>query len=140
MTASNRLVLAILNTESSYAEDIERPVTNVPDTVQIWSSPEGQVRIRTYGIDHDIHAFLLGTQTETMFTQEMAITFIKNHYQDVLSKIYVLNFPHLYNINEVRRVLLSQELDGIMDFSHTGFAFYNPDRASYNLRINPPQP
>jgi hypothetical protein len=27
-----------------------------------------------------------------------------------------------------------------MDFSHTGFAFYNPDGASYNLRINPPQP
>jgi hypothetical protein len=139
MEATNKLVLAVLNTESSYAENIERPVTTVPDTIQIWSSPEGQIRIRTYGIDHDIQAFLLGAQ-DTPFTQEMAINYIKNHYQDVVTKIYVLEFPHLYNINEVRRVLLSRELEGIIDFSHTGFAFYNPDKASYNLRISPSQP
>jgi hypothetical protein len=130
--------LAILNTESSYAEDIERPVSAVPDTVQFWSSPDGQVRIRTYSIDHDIHAFLLGSQVEPTYSQEMAISYIKNHYQDVIEKIYVLEFPHLYNVNEVRRVLLANELDGIIDFSHTGFAFYNPDKGSYNIKINPP--
>jgi hypothetical protein len=139
MDAANKLVLAILNTESSFTQDIERPVSAVPDTVQFWFSPEGQIRIRTYAIDHDIHAFLLGTETEAAYSPETAISYIKNHYQDVVSKIYVLEFPHLSNINEVRRVLLARELDGIMDFSHTGFAFYNPDKEPYNIKINPPQ-
>jgi hypothetical protein len=139
MAASNRLVLAILTTESSYVQDIERPVSTVPDTIQFWTSPEGQIRIRTYGIDHDIQAFLIGDQTETPFTQETAISYIKNHYKDIIAKIHVLEFPHLSNPKEVKRVLLSQELEGIIDFTHTGFAFYNPDKGSYNMINNPTQ-
>jgi hypothetical protein len=54
------LVLAILTTESSYAQNVERAATAVPDTIQFWLTPEKQWRIRTYAIDHDIHVYGVG--------------------------------------------------------------------------------
>jgi hypothetical protein len=139
MAASNILILAILTTESSFAQGIERTASTVPDTVQIWSSPDGQIRVRTYGIDHDIQAFLFGTQTDSELIKETALSYINNHYKDVIAKKFVLEFPHLSNPKEVKRVLLSRELEGTLDFRHPGFAFYNPDNGIYNLITEPLQ-
>jgi len=61
MTAPSTLILGILNIESSYLDNLERPAGAVPDTVQFWFAPDSQWRTKTYAIDHDIHIHQVAT-------------------------------------------------------------------------------
>src|SRR5216684_2122170 len=54
------LVLALLTVESSYTQNIERPASKTPDTLQFWIAPDGTWRIKTYAIDEDVHIHRLG--------------------------------------------------------------------------------
>ena len=54
-----RLILFILNVESSYAQNIERPRETHPDTIQfLWVDGEAW-RIKTYAVDRDVHVWSL---------------------------------------------------------------------------------
>ena len=62
------LVLAILTIKGSYSRAIDFPLegeTDVPDTVQWWFGDGGCWRIRTYALDHDIHAYRIGDSPQT---------------------------------------------------------------------------
>ena len=76
MTNAFTLVLAILTVESSYVQEIERPATRVPDTVQFWFAPESDWRIKTFAIDHDIHAYRIG---KTNNGARRTLGWVRNH-------------------------------------------------------------
>lgn len=132
------LALAILTTESSYKSEIERPATIVADTIQFWISPESSKRIRTYAIDHDIHIYSLGNKEDgSAFKPSDVEEHIKKHYNDVIKKLYVIEFRDPNNSTEVAQALESYNLAGSLEVARTGFAFYNPDRAKYKTQSQP---
>jgi hypothetical protein len=138
MAAVFELVLAILSTESSYAREIERPATQVPDTIQFWLAPSVQWRIRTYAIDHDIHTHTLGPRADgSSFTTEEAIAHTKKHYSDIISSIVVLTLRDPNDKEEVRRVLAGHKLTGTLETGKSGVAFYNPDSGEYRSKSRP---
>jgi len=132
------LVLALLTTESSYKSEIERPATNVPDTVQVWFGAQDPWRIRTYAIDHDIHIYSLGaSENGVAFTPTVAEAHIEKHYSKVIKHRYVIRFKNPNDSAEVTRVLEQNGLHGTLEVAPAGFAFYNPDVAKYKSQSTP---
>jgi hypothetical protein len=138
MAAPFVLVVAFLSVESSYSADLERPVRQVPDTVQFWFSPDADWRIKTFAIDHDIHVHKIGTPTTPhRLTPSEAAANTRKHYGDVLSNILVLEFPDPQDAAAVTQVLQSHKLHGTLEVGSSGIAFYNPDSGHYRTQSVP---
>jgi hypothetical protein len=132
--ARGTLVLGILTVESSYAEDIERPSRGVPDTLQLWLGADRAWRIKTYAIDHDVHAHRLGLGP---WPAEWAREHIQKHYGDVLASLVILDFPDTTDRNAAQRVLTQHKLKGHLEIAKRGFAFWNPDGGQYETKTKP---
>jgi hypothetical protein len=138
MASSFTLVVGLLSVQSSYAKEVEQPATGVvPDTIQFWLTSDTQQRIRTYAMDHDIHVYNLGSVEENKMSAEFAIEHIKKHYADVTTSLVMLTFSDPRNKQEVERVLAAQHLNGTLEVSKSGVAFYNPDGGEYRTKSKP---
>jgi hypothetical protein len=56
---------------------------DIPDTLQWWFGESGCWRIRTYALDHDVHAFKIGNSIHT--TLELAKKNNQDNYGDVIA-------------------------------------------------------
>lgn len=138
MEAVSALVLTILSVESSYLQEVERPATKVPDTVQFWFTPNSLWRIRTYAIDHDIHTHTIGTRPGGLrMTIDEAVSNTSKHYGDVIVTTVVLRFSDLDNPEEIRPVLATHKLPGKLEIGKNGVVFYNPDNGQYRTLSKP---
>jgi hypothetical protein len=138
MASPFTLVVALLSVQSSYAKEVEIPAAGIPDTIQFWLAPDSQWRVRTYAIDHDIHVYALGDDTEEKkISADFAVAHIKKHYSDVTASLVVLSFADPKDQKEVERVLAEHGLKGSLEVSKSGIAFYNPDRAKYRSQTTP---
>ena len=132
------LVLAILNTESSYAQEVERPAMAVPDTIQFWLAPDSQWRIRTYAVDHDIHVYMVGPRPNgSPLTTKEAADHLAKHYGNIAAKTVTLDVRDPGDKDEVRRLLAEKRLAGVLEAGKNGVAFYNPDEGEYRTRSKP---
>jgi hypothetical protein len=88
------LLVALLTTEGSYKNNIERPASTVADTVQFAMSKQSTWRIRTFAIDHDIHTHSIGKLPNgNSYGPVEAEQNIRKTYGDVIQAIYVLHIP-----------------------------------------------
>ena len=81
------LLLALLSVKSSYSREIEIPLENaddIPDTLQWWFGEGGCWRVRTYALDHDVHAYPVGNSLQT--TVELAKKNNQDNYGDVITE------------------------------------------------------
>ncbi|HEX7860640.1 MAG TPA: hypothetical protein VF773_09960 [Verrucomicrobiae bacterium] len=138
MKTRSTLVLAVLNVASSYSQNVERPASAVPDTVQFWVGPDSQWRIKTFAVDHDIHVYRLGQpESGTPISVALAVSNTKKHYGDVISKLIVLEFDNPKDAEEVQRSLRELDLPGTLELVKNDYAFYNPDSAEYKTKSQP---
>jgi hypothetical protein len=132
------LVLALLSIEDSYVEEIERPKSDVPDTVQFWLGPDSQWRIKTFAIDHDIHIYRLDDgAVKNPLSSERAEANIRKSYGDVIESIRVIRFECPTDSEASARTLVKEGLSGSLEVATAGFAFYNPDAARYHTQSKP---
>ena len=132
------LLVALLSTESSYKNNLERPASTVADTVQFAMSEQSTWRIRTYAIDHDIHTHSIGTPLNgKTFGSVEAEQNIRKTYGDVLNAIYVLHLPVPFNDDVNKKLLIERGLPGTIESGQDGLVFYNPDRSSYRSKTTP---
>jgi hypothetical protein len=128
------LIVGLLTTESSYKSEIERPSTNVEDTIQFCFAATQPWRIRTYAIDHDIHIHSIdGGAIDEVFAE----AHIDKHYDEILKTRHTLQFKNVADSEEVNQVLQSAGLQGKLEIAPAGFAFYNPDRQDYRTQSEP---
>lgn len=138
MTEPSTLILGILNIESSYLDNLERPAGAVPDTVRFWFTPDSQWRIKTYAIDHDIHIYKLSMKDGAkVFDISRACENISDAYDDVLSELLMLEFPDPADEAAVREILQESELTGTLVPTGKGCYFYNPEGGAYRSQSNP---
>jgi hypothetical protein len=131
------LVLAILTTESSYVGETERPATDVADTIQFWLTPDTGWRIRTHAIDHDVHTYALDPGGNgSRFGADEAAAHIRKHYDGIIARSIVLEFPDPNDREQVRDILSNHRLSGTLEVG-SGVAFYNPDRGEYRTKSSP---
>jgi len=127
-----------LTIESSYVQEVEQPAQGAPDTVQFWLSSGGDWRIKTFAIDHDIHIHRLGKSSSGV---ESTIAFaeanIRKTYGDVLQRLVVLTFEDGAKGVSAIENLRAHNLDGTLEVSNAGFAFYNPDGTLYTTQSKP---
>jgi hypothetical protein len=133
------LLVALLTIESSYLQEIERPRSIVPDTVQFWLGAGGsQWRIRTFAIDHDIHVHRIGgRESSASLSVQRAEENIRKSYGDVLDRIEAVCIPDAARTDDVAALLATHNLSGELEVSPSGFAFFNPDREKYKSQSRP---
>lgn len=131
------LLVAILNVKSSYSHEIETPLENtndVPDTLQWWFGDGGCWRVRTYAVDHDIHAYQVANSPQT--TLELAKKNNHDNYGDILREQHQVHFVDCTNTLEVgaefERIGLAPRLE-----IQEHFAFWKPDDADYSTKSSP---
>jgi hypothetical protein len=138
MPAKLILIVALLTTESSYKDVVERPSAGVSDTVQFYIGGNETWRIRTYAIDHDIHTYSIGTpDAKSTMTVDQAKTHIEQHYADILKKLEIIELDDFNDSSAVRAALTAQGLNGEVEVGGAGIAFYNPDNARYWTQSSP---
>ena len=87
------LLLAVLSVKSSYSREEETRLESpddTPDTLQWWFGESGCWRIRTYALDHDVHAYQIGNSPQT--TLELAKKNNQDNYGDVIATQHVIHF------------------------------------------------
>ena len=132
------LLVALLSTESSYKNNLERPASNAADTVQFAMSEQSTWRIRTYAIDHDIHTHAIGKLLNgNSYGPIEAEQNIRKTYGDVIKVIYVLHLPVPFNDDVNKKLLLERGLAGEIESAPNGLVFYNPDKSSYRSQTTP---
>ncbi|RYD37658.1 MAG: hypothetical protein EOP87_03105 [Verrucomicrobiaceae bacterium] len=138
MPAPSTLILAVLNIESSYLDNLERSATTVPDTVQFFFTAEKQWRIRTYAIDHDLHIHQVESGSdEEPFDPGTACDIISESYDDVISDFLMLEFPDPTDTAAVTEILRESQLTGTLVPTPEGCYFYSPDATAYRKQSNP---
>jgi hypothetical protein len=131
------LLLALLSVKSSYSREIETALENaddVPDTLQWWFGDGGCWRVRTYALDHDIHAYQVANSLQT--TLELAKKNNHDNYGDIIKNQHQIHFVDCSNATELeaefRQIGLAPRLE-IKD----QFVFWKPDDADYWTKSSP---
>jgi hypothetical protein len=126
------LLLAVLSVKSSYSREEEIPLENaddIPDTLQWWFGEGGCWRIRTYALDHDVHAYQIGNSLQT--TVELAKKNNQDNYGDVIAAQHVIHFVDCSNRGELEAEFGRIGLVPRLQFDLSQFVFWKPDDAVY---------
>jgi hypothetical protein len=132
------LLLAVLSIKSSYSREEEsllEGADDIPDTLQWWFGEGGCWRIRTFALDHDVHAYQIGNSLQT--TLELAKKNNHHNYGDIIAAQHVIHFVDCAN-----RVELEAEFGRIglvlrLQFDLSRFVFWKPDEAVYLTKSSP---
>jgi hypothetical protein len=130
------LIVTILTVQSSYLHVIEEPLrdnASVPDTVQWWLAPTGAWRIRTYALDHDIHAHSIGPVESA---KELALANTQKHYGDIIQSRHIIELTDCFDANETRAFRVTG-LEPRLEIAEGRFAFWKPDDAPYHTQSQP---
>lgn len=135
---SRILIVALLTIQSSYINNTQEPAGDVPDTVQFWVEPEGASRIRTFATDHDIHIYSFPHPTDAgEAVIDAYLQNIQQHYSDLIASTHAVYFEDYTNEDDVIAQLAATELNGGLQVTESGIAFYNPDRGAYETQSKP---
>lgn len=132
------LLLALLSVKSSYSREIETALENaddVPDTLQWWFGEGGCWRIRTYALDHDIHAYQIANSLQT--TLELAKKNNHDNYGDIIRAQHLIHFVDCANSAELEAEFGRIGLVPRVEIVTAQFAFWKPDEAEYSTKSNP---
>jgi hypothetical protein len=131
------IVLSILMVQSSYIKNIELTLESrddIPDTVQWWISDQGSWRIKTFGLDHDIHPHFLGSADGL---QEMALSNTRKHYADVIASEHIIELDDATNSSELISKCEKLGLSATIEVAPGQFAFWKPDEGRYFSQSQP---
>jgi len=132
------LLLAVLSIKSSYSREEETPVgsaNDIPDTLQWWFGESGCWRIRTYALDHDVHAFQIGNSAQT--TLELAKKNNRDNYGDIIATQHVIHFVDCADSGELEAEFGRIGLAPRLQFDLSRFVFWTPDDAVYSTKSSP---
>jgi hypothetical protein len=127
------LVVFFLAVKSSYAQNLEVDASDEEfDTVQFYYGGVDCWRIKTYAVDHDVHAWNIGKAAD-LVTLARANT--QKHYGDVLTEGYILKSDS--GLDGIRHELAERGLDSHLEVSSAGFVFWAPEGSSYRSKSTP---
>ena len=132
------LLLAVLSVKSSYSREEEtllESADDIPDTLQWWFGEGRCWRIRTYALDHDVHAFQIGNSTQ--ITLELAKKNNQDNYGDIIATQHVVHFVDCANGVELEAEFGRIGLAPRLQFDLSQFAFWKPDDAVYLTKSSP---
>ena len=130
------LILTVLSVSSSYIRNVEHdaaPANAPPDTVQWWLAASGCWRVRTFGLDHDIHVHSLGGEV----LPDMAAENTRRHYADVIAAEHRLLIEDASDAQAVGRLLKLNGVGGFWESAAPQFAFWKPDDSRYQSKSKP---
>lgn len=132
------LLLAVLSIKSRYAQEEEtflESANDIPDTLQWWFGESGCWRIRTYALDHDVHAFQIGNSLQT--TLELAKKNNRDNYGDIIAAQHVIHFVDCANRRELEAEFGRIGLAPRLQFDLSRFVFWTPDDEVYSTKSSP---
>lgn len=132
------LLVTVLSVSSSYANNVEYAVagsSRVPDTVQWWISPTGTWRIRTFGVDHDIHVHKIqGILKDPL---EFAKANTLKHFGDIVASQNSLSIEGVADSEMIAGRFVDAGLAPYFDVAPAGFIFWRPGAVHYFSQTEP---
>jgi hypothetical protein len=134
------LLIARLAVRSSYVRDLELPADGAFDTIQFYLPDHDPAvfRIRTFGLDHDIHVQQL---TLPDASAEDRLTMLRAHLDRtaarVLAAVTLVSAPDLSRRDLAAAGIIGGDLEVATEPT---FAFWNPDGGQYRTRAAPIAP
>lgn len=127
------LLVCRLQVVSSYLENIEYEADgNDVDTVQWWLDEQEAWRVRTFGVDFDIHVH----HQATPMTAEAARALTEKHYGDVIADVQAFQFVAVNDAAAARQLV--EALGGRFDVAPNGrLGIWNPGDTPYRSQSEP---
>ncbi|WP_255989657.1 hypothetical protein [Chitinolyticbacter albus] len=127
------LLVCRLQVVSSYVENTEYEAEgNDVDTVQWWLASDEAWRVRTFGVDFDIHVH----HQAAPLTVEAARVFTEKHYGDVIADVQAFEFASVDDTSAVNRLV--EALGGQFDVAPNGrLGIWNPGDTPYRSQSEP---
>jgi len=121
------LLVCRLQVVSSYLENTEYQADgNDVDTVQWWLGETEAWRVRTFGVDFDIHVH----HQAAPMTVEAARAFTDKHYGDVIADVQAFEFATVDDATAAVRLV--ETLGGRFDVAPNGrLGIWNPGDTAY---------
>jgi hypothetical protein len=130
------LLVWILAIRSSYVENEELPADTAPfDTLQWWLGSTTSWRIRTYALDHDLHAHALTTGGADL--EALAAANTLKTYGDVVRSHHRIELGDALVASSVGQAFEASGLPARIE-ARGPFAFWPPDQdAPYRTKSTP---
>ena len=117
--------------EGSYALNIERPATRVPDTFQYWITPCCAYDVRTFAIDQDVRVFMLWHEGHVddpvMYFHGVA----QETYGDIIQAQYRIEAAEDESVESLREKVRALGLHPNVELTKIGFPLWLPEDAKY---------
>ena len=117
--------------EGSYAQNIERPATRVPDTFQYWITPSCAFDVRTFAIDQDIRVLRLEhdghVDDPVTYFQGVA----QETYSDIIRAHYRIEAAEDESVESLREKVRAIGLHPHVEMTALGFPLWLPEDAKY---------
>ena len=133
---SGKLLIWVLSVRSSYGDNVEVPAGSEPfDTLQWWIGPTVAWRVRTYALDHDLHAHALVPVPAAI--EDLAVSNTDKTYGDVILRHFRLEIGDVTDSDAVERAFAPTGLTARIE-ARGPFAFWPPDvEAPYRTKSTP---
>lgn len=126
------LLITLLRVSSSYACNTEvDAIGHVPDTVQWWFVENEAWRIRTFGLDHDVHIFRV-----VGFPSEDALASTRRNFADITVAEVRVEIEGTEERADIAKALEAKGLVPHFDLTNR-FLFWKPDDGEYNTQSRP---
>ncbi|WP_162908132.1 hypothetical protein [Allorhizocola rhizosphaerae] len=131
------LVVARLTICSSYSQNIEQAAVESFDTIQFYLPAEGDLayRIRTFGLDHDIHVH--GLSGRSQLSEEIVRAHLDRAYAAVTASLHTVALSRMSTVDLAEAGISCGELELVSD---AGYLFWNPDAGHYTTKSEPIDP
>lgn len=126
------LLVTMLCTSSSYARNVEVDAEgHAADTVQWWFGEDETWRIRTFGLDHDIHSFLVHG-----ISAEDAKASTRRNFSDITCHEVEVTIEDARDAKATAAALKSAALPPHFEVLQR-LMFWKPDNAEYRTQTAP---
>jgi hypothetical protein len=117
--------------EGSYAQNIERPATRVPDTFQYWITPSVAFDVRTFAIDQDVRVLRLKHDGHAHDPVAYFEGLAQEIYGDIIGARYRIQAEEDESVESLREKVRAVGLYPHVEMTVLGFPLWLPEDAKY---------
>ena len=135
-TPSAIWLIFVFSTEGSWAQNLERPATDAPDTCQYWITADKARDVRTFAIDKDVRLITLEISGRlTLRAAEETFTKIAHDtYAEIIKASYRFDIHEGTTVAELKKMVASVGLNPKVDWTALDFPMWLPEDADYYSR------
>jgi hypothetical protein len=129
-------LIYVFSTEGSWAQNLERPAIDAPDTCQYWITADKARDVRTFAIDKDVRLITLDIKGRLTLSaaEETFKKIAQDTYGEIIKESHRFEVRDGTTLPDLERLVASVGLNPKVDWTALNFPMWIPEDAEYYSR------